>query len=248
MNQAVDVTTKDLSEDTFHSALHKTIDKPYIKNKPKRHEHSSRWADAVVASSSKRITVKVYVNFKSPKLTETQRKNLIELSTQGIGRYWSRDVTIGNATYAVTVSAQHKADSPFPVILKIHSDTKDYSRSFNAGVFGVNARFIYNKGFFPSTVFSDDDFKLTCAHEFGHSVLQAVGGICLSWGHKGSTGVISQSVKKSTPGYPTSGPIDLMKYYDDKKQKASFTQLVSDSIASEKDVMRLIWLSKIQWK
>jgi len=39
-----------------------------------------------------------------------------------------------------------------------------------------------------------------------------------------------------------------MKYYDDKKQKASFSQLVNDSIVSEKDLMRLIWLSRIQWK
>ncbi len=248
MNQAVDIKAKGSGEGLFHAALHKAIDKPYNKNIPKRHEHSSRWADVVVASASKSIDVTVYINFKSPKLTAANRTKLIGLATQGIGKYWSRDVTIGNATYSVTVRAYHKADSAFPVILKVNSNAKKYGRSFNAGVLGVDARFIYNKGFFPRAGLSDDDFKLTCAHEFGHSVLKAVGGISLSWGHKGSTGIISQAVKKSTPGYPTAGPIDLMKYYDDKKQKASFTQLVSHSIASEKDVMRLIWLSKIQWK
>jgi len=60
-------------------------------------------------------------------------------------------------------------------------------------------------------------FQLVSAHEFSHSVLMYAGGIPLSWGHKGSTGVLSQSAKSSTPGYPKSGAIDIMKYYDWKK-------------------------------
>jgi len=248
MSQTSEINAPESDEDKFHTFIHKTIDKPYRVGKPHKREHSSRWADTVVTSATKSIGVTVHINFKSPKLTEAERLNLINLAAQGIGKYWSREITVDGVLYKVSVTAQHKSDSPLPAILKIEQDTKDYGRSVNAGVLGVDARFIYNKGFFPSATFSDDDFKLVCAHEFGHSVLKAAGGISLSWGHKGTTGVISQAVKKSTPGYPTSGPIDLMKYYDDKKQKASFSQLIKDSIVSEKDLMRLIWLSKIQWK
>lgn len=235
-------------EDRFHAFLHSAINKPYSVNKPYKREHSSKWADAIIRSATKTIAITVYINFKSPKLTQDERLNLIELATQGIGKYWSREIAVDGTLYKVTVTAQHKSESPLPVILRIEKSTKDYGRSVNAGVLGVDARFIYNKGFFPNTTYSDDDFKLVCAHEFGHSVLKAAGGISLSWGHKGTTGVVSQAVKKSTPGYPTSGPIDLMKYYDDKKQQVTFSQLINDTIVSEKDVMRLIWLSKIQWK
>lgn len=248
MNQTAEGSATRSDEEKFHSFIHAAIDKPYQIGKPHKREHSSRWADTIVTSATKSIAITVHINFKSPKLAETERLNLISLAAQGIGKYWSRDITVNGSLYKVSVTAQHKPDSPLPAILKIEQGTKDYGRSFNAGVLGVDARFIYNKGFFPSTKLADDDFMLVCAHEFGHSVLKAAGGISLSWGHKGTTGVISQAVKKSTPGYPASGPIDLMKYYDDKKQKASFSQLVDDSIVSEKDLMRLIWLSKIQWK
>jgi hypothetical protein len=248
MSQTSEVKAAKSDEVKFHTFIHKTIDKPYRVDKPHKREHSSRWADTVVTSATKNIAITVHINFKSPKLTEAERLNLINLAAQGISKYWSREITVDGVLYKVSVTAMHKSDSPLPAILKIDQDTKDYGRSVNAGVLGVDARFIYNSGFFQNTNFADDDFKLVCAHEFGHSVLKAAGGISLSWGHKGTTGVISQAVKKSTPGYPNSGPIDLMKYYDDKKQKASFSQLVNDSIVSEKDLMRLIWLSKIQWK
>lgn len=69
----------------------------------------------------------------------------------------------------------------------------------------------------------------------------------LSWGHKGSTGVLSQSTKSSTPGYPKSGAIDLMKYYDWKKNSASLLRRTTDSIAMDIDVKRLIWGANIKW-
>lgn len=248
MGQAAETNTSPTDEDKFHASLHNSIDKQYRNGHPHKREHNSRWADTVVNSSTKVLNVTVHINFKSPKLTESERINLISLATQGIAKYWSRDITVDGTKYKAYVTAKHKPDSPFPAILKIDKDSKNYGRSFNPGVLGVDARFIYNKGFFPDTATADSDFKLVCAHEFGHSVLKVAGGLSLSWGHKGSTGVLTQAVKRSTPGYPVSGPIDLMKYYDDKKQKASFYQLINDSIVSEKDLMRLIWLSKIQWK
>jgi len=75
-----------------------------------------------------------------------------------------------------------------------------------------------------------------------------VGGISLSWGHKGSTNAILQNVKSSTPGYPANGNPDLMKYYDATKRKPEELQRINDSIAMEIDIKRLIWSSEILWK
>lgn len=148
----------------------------------------------------------------------------------------------------MAVTAVHREGAALPVVLKINKDEK-YGRSYNPGVLGIRARFIYNQGVFKgSKELAEGDFKFVSAHEFGHSVLKTAGGLKLSWGHKGSTGAISQRIKKSTSGYPASGPIDLMRYYDDGKHNVAFRQLIEDSIASENDVKRLIWGSKIQWK
>ncbi|MCF6254821.1 MAG: hypothetical protein L3J98_15275 [Gammaproteobacteria bacterium] len=88
---------------------------------------------------------------------------------------------------------------------------------------------------------------LVAAHEFGHSVLMYAGGLSLSWGHKGSTNPITQSVKYSTPGYPEKGPIDLMKYYDPTKRSADLFRRMVDSAAMDIDVKRLIWGAQIKW-
>ncbi len=116
----------------------------------------------------------------------------------------------------------------------------------NPAILGIDASFIYNKGAFVATQ-ADMDFKLVAAHEFGHSVLMYAGGIFLSWGHKGSTNPILQSVKSTTPGYPEKGAIDLMKYYDWSKSRVDFMRRMKDSTAMEIDIKRLIWSSQIKW-
>ena len=124
----------------------------------------------------------------------------------------------------------------------VMSDTDDYKRSMNIAALGIDASFIYNEWPTPNSTFSDNDFKLTCAHEFGHSVLMYFGGAGMSWSHKGSTHIIPQSVKSTTPGYPAAGQIDLMKYYDRNKRRASMSTRALRTKATEQDVMRLIWL------
>lgn len=101
----------------------------------------------------------------------------------------------------------------------------------------------------------------TAAHEIGHEILQAIAGTTYSWQHKGSSYYLLQDTKPlegqetfwdkithwdemDTHGenYPVSGEIDLMKYYNGHKpQKAS-----ERVIASEQDVLGLIWLTKIK--
>ena len=136
MSQTSEVKAAESDEDKFHTFIHKAIDKPYRVDKPHKREHSSRWVDTVVTSATKNIAVTVHINFKSPKLTETERLNLINLAAQGISKYWSRDISVNGALYKVSVTSQHKSDSPLPAILKIDQDTKNYGRSVNAGVLG----------------------------------------------------------------------------------------------------------------
>jgi len=147
----------------------------------------------------------------------------------------------------VRIQAYHRAVNAIPVDLYVETDKNKYARSMNPEILGIDASFIYNKGRLGNSSKADDDFKLVAAHEFGHSVLMYAGGIYLSWGHKGSTNPLTQSVKSSTPGYPKSGSIDLMKYYDSDKAAIFFSRRIMDAIAMEIDIKRLIWGAKIQW-
>jgi len=169
----------------------------------------------------------------------------------GIKQYWSNAITINGVRFNVTVNASHKNSSDaIPVDLMIEN-SPDYARSMNPSILGIDASFIYQKGLLKLGApikLIDDDFKLVSAHEFGHSVLMYVGGISLSWGHKGSTNALLQNVKSSTPGYPEKGKIDLMKYYNTNKREPDASQRVNDSIAMEIDIKRLIWSSEISWK
>jgi hypothetical protein len=78
MNQTAEASATTSDEEKFHSFIHAAIDKPYQIGKPHKREHSSRWADTIVTSATK-IAIAVHINFKSPKLAETERLNLISL-------------------------------------------------------------------------------------------------------------------------------------------------------------------------
>lgn len=151
---------------------------------------------------------------------------------------------MGTETFTDNATANHRKNDSIDADLSIETSA-DYGRSFNVGIFGIDASFKYNQGAFKNKTNADLNFKLVCAHEFGHSVLQYFGGESLSWSHKGSTKIIPQSVKSTTPGYPKTGQIDLMKYCDSNKASARFSRIIFDTRASEQDVKRLVWSSVI---
>ncbi|MGO2130423.1 MAG: hypothetical protein ACTH4U_16955 [Pseudoalteromonas prydzensis] len=173
------------------------------------------------------------------------------LAIAGIKQYWSNTITVAGVRFNVIVNPLHKNSSDaVPVDLEIE-ESESYGRSMNPAIFGIDASFIYQKGSTKAGIpekLIDDEFKLVSAHEFGHSILMYVGGISLSWGHKDSTNVLLQNVKSSSPGYPKQGKIDLMKYYNETKNSANLKQRVTDSIAVEVDIKRLIWSSEVLWK
>lgn len=253
-----------LTLEKFEEHLHKSIDKPTTnfrmrkvgpsrqgrRREVKVHNgaHRATWAKTIINSHLRTISINVFLNFKQNDLNQDDYSKLKALAMAGIKQYWSNTITVDGVRFNVTVNALHKNSSDaIPVDLKIE-ESPNYARSMNPAILGIDASFIYQKGAPRATEKEiSDEFKLTSAHKFGHSILMYVGGISLSWGHKGSTNALLQNVKSSTPGYPKSGNIDLMKYYDFNKQAPGRNQRVNDSIAMEIDIKRLIWSSEIIW-
>lgn len=249
---------KALTLEKFHEILHKDINKPTLNFrkkwihtrfrtiKPHADPHKASWAKATIFSQSKVINVRVNVNFKQNDLSSIDYENLKILARSGISQYWSRRINLNGHRFMVWVNVYHSFTNAIPVDFYIETDENNYARSMNPATLGIDASFIYNKGAFRGNQ-ADLDFKLVSAHEFGHSVLMYAGKHSLSWGHKGSTNAITQSVKSSVPGYPAKGLIDLMKYYDTEKSTASLSRRARDTLAMEMDIKRLIWSSKILW-
>ncbi len=100
----------------------------------------------------------------------------------------------------------------------------------------------YQDWFYQREKDSEIDFIETSAHEIGHEVLLAYGGQTYSKKHKG-TSSIGQSVTNKDR-YPKTAEIDLMKYYDGNYPYDFYQR----RIASEKDLLGLIWLAKLELK
>ena len=211
---------------------------------------AEEWVKARVDRATRTIAVDVYVDCQDGtdgRLGPTGFSRLRSLVLTGIGKYWSRSVTIGADVFAVTTTAHQRANASIDLDLYVERDS-DYRRSHNSGL--IDASIFYNLGFYKGdTAKADRDFADTAAHEFGHSVLWAVGGKALSWGHKGT---VNHSVLRvwsfqdpspSATRHPPTGEIDLMKYYTDAEPK----DVHARSIAAAEDVLRLIGLSTVMF-
>ncbi|HET6147551.1 MAG TPA: hypothetical protein VFH68_08450 [Polyangia bacterium] len=153
--------------------------------------------------ASHSIKVQINLNLKQNALSQQDYTRLKSLALQGLRTYWSRVITVKQEAFSVDVNAMYSAANAVGVDLYLETG-KNYARSVNLAIFGIDASLYYNAGFFSSQLDADDDFKLTAAHEFGHSVLTEFNGIGHSWTHKGSTSIF-QTTKSSTPGYPSTG-------------------------------------------
>lgn len=207
--------------------------------------HAADWATATANLTANVITIVVNLNFQQNSLTGAEYDKLRTLAATGISRFWSRSITLNGVLFGVLVGVHHAGSKSVDVDLYIELSNK-YARSHNSGI--IDASFIYNKGFYGGmNSKADSDFMLVAAHEFGHSVLDYFGDSDLSWTHKGSTNKLLQNVKSTTPGYPPSGEVDLMKYYDDSKSLATYSDIYRRTSAAEEDVKRLVWLSQLSF-
>ncbi|GEM59214.1 hypothetical protein B0A78_07975 [Flavobacterium columnare NBRC 100251 = ATCC 23463] len=187
------------------------------------------------------------------------------------------DVKINGESFEVYVKSQNCNNKALNEVDLVFNTNGGWDRSGNPGVLAkisYNVGYIeYSNGWgYQITNNEDSEFKETAAHEIGHSILKDYGGVTYSWQHKGTSYLLLQD-KKPTPDnsrieiffqnsihidaspntlgeyYPTSGEIDLMKYYHslDPNNKLVSRPDSKRTIAAEKDVLSLIWLTKLKF-
>ncbi|MFL0183340.1 hypothetical protein R5N98_05975 [Tenacibaculum maritimum] len=198
---------------------------------------------------------------KTPiKLRTKSFEELKQLALDGTNTYWSRNqgniggnVEIDGEKYETYIkSVISKNGIKAPKITFLTNDEPGRSRNWELSrILFYNVGFLFyndwkslnpnnpvfkNKGWY----FENNDveeFKMTSAHEIGHEILLKYGGHKYSKGHKGSSSIITQK-SKNIP-LPKQGKIDLMKYYDKYYDKQR-------TVASQKDVLSLLWLTKLE--
>lgn len=181
-----------------------------------------------------------------------------------IKSHWSRKITTSTGLiYNVNVNPIASKNKAMDDISIVYNTNREWLRSSNPGsirgfysLFGnfVPERIVYNIGWikyqngwgFMRSINADKSFGETAAHELGHEILSAYGGDSYSYGHKGSSTIVSQTTKKVSDGgvtYPGSGEIDLMKYYNGSRPANFYSRVY----ASEQDVKSLLWLAKLNF-
>lgn len=178
--------------------------------------------------------------------------------------HWSRKITVSTGNvYDVIVKPVATSNKAMDDISIVYNTNREWLRSSNPGsvrgfysLFGniVAERIAYNIGWieyqngwgFVRSINADKSFGETAAHELGHEILSAYGGDSYSYGHKGSSTVVTQSTRSVANGgvsYPASGEIDLMKYYNGSRPGDFYSRVY----ASEQDVKSLLWLAKLNF-
>lgn len=170
------------------------------------------WVTTRIDRREARIDVEIAINFlRARKLPEQEFADLKARAKNGIARYWSRAIEYQQNYFDVRVQVVERSRAALRMKIVVNGK-KRFARSFSPGL--IAARLKYNGMFYANKPRADQAFELTTAHEFGHSVLLASGGLRHSWGHKGTVVSLLQTTRKTAPCYPPSGEIDLMCYYN----------------------------------
>jgi hypothetical protein len=188
---------------------------------------------------------------------------LQQLALGGVRRHWSQSIQGPAGALSVDVLPVLTESDAVDDVSIAYNTNRGQIRSSNPGsvrgvysFFGnlVPERIGYNVGWIKQSGWvyvmpadADRQFAETAAHELGHEVLSAYGGDAYSYGHRGSSTVITQSTRAVGRGgqsYPAAGPIDLMKYYSGAPP-AGYHSLLK---ASEQDVRALFWLAQVAFR
>lgn len=204
--------------------------------------------------------------------------DLEKLALEGIDYHWGRnknhfiakDVKVNNESYELYMNSINAKEKAIGGIELVYNTNGNWRRSGNPGsvkdpmsaIGAIVSRqaICYNVGyiyyldwyeFYKSKKWSyrldtneDVDFKFTSAHETGHEILKKYGGTFYSYGHKGSVNSVTQKMKDDAPAYKVNSEIDIMPYYPSSPNLSLFKNYA----AAEKDVLGLIWLTKIEVK
>lgn len=176
-----------------------------------------------------------------------------------------KNVQINNEYYQVFINAINTTQKSMDDINLIFNTNGDVLRSGNPGTITsvVSAignlfpeRIVYNVGYlnyvdwyevfsndwgYNTTNYEDVDFKETSAHEIGHEILKTFGGTDYSYRHKGTSTITQVRLDSLLPA-PSSGEIDLMKYWEYSVPLS----LKPHVVAAKEDVLGLLWLIKLE--
>ena len=197
-------------------------------------------------------------------------EDLERLALEGISYHWGRNrnhavaqnVKINSEKYEVFVNPINTQNKAMDDVSLIYNTNNDWMRSGNPGtvtgfisavgnIFSREA-VCYNVGYikgpnkweYRDEQYEDVIFKFTTAHEIGHEILKAFGDVYYSYGHKGSVNTVTQEIKNNAPEYPSTGEIDIIPYYPSSPPVSIYNR----TVALERDVLGLIWLTKINVK
>ena len=197
-------------------------------------------------------------------------EDLERLALEGISYHWGRNrnhavaqnVKINSEKYEVFVNPINTQNKAMDDVSLIYNTNNDWMRSGNPGtvtgfISAIGNLFsreavCYNVGYIKDSnqwryryeQYEDVNFKLTAAHEIGHEILKAFGDVYYSYGHKGSVNTVTQEIKNNAPEYPSTGEIDIIPYYPSSPPVSIYNR----TVALERDVLGLIWLTKINVK
>ncbi|WP_210151610.1 hypothetical protein [Chryseobacterium scophthalmum] len=141
------------------------------------------------------------------------------------------------------------------------SETIYYNVGYVNNVYKAESHFLFKESWFyiddvplykngKSKV--DMEYSYTCAHEIGHTILRAFsehggGSADYSYEHKGSSGYSdTKPVSEGGVSYPTHGEIDVMKYFNNTPYFLNYD--FERIVAEDKDILGLIWLTKLKIK
>ncbi len=218
-----------------------------------------------------KIPEKDLISGKPPLRSRTKSfGDLEKLALGGLNYYWGRNRnhfvakngTINGELYEVFVNAVNTTENAMDDVSLIFNTNNKWMRSGNPGTVEDPISFVgniisreavcYNVGYikysygwdFQTYDKEDVSYRETAAHEIGHTILKAYGGTFYSYGHKGTVNTVTQSENDNAITYPASGEIDIMPYHKNWIPYSERNRMV----ASEEDVLSLIWLTKIKIK
>jgi hypothetical protein len=208
--------------------------------------------------------------YKKDPIKEATRSfdQLEKLALDGLSYHWGRNrnhvaaknIIINGEKYEVFVNPVNTNKNTMDDVELIYNTNSDWLRSGNPGtvedpisaVGNVVSReaICYNVGYIE---YSNDwgyqyernediNYRVTSAHEIGHTILKAYGGTFYSYGHKGTVNTITQRSNSKATEHPRTGEIDIMPYYTDELSYYDYERYV----AAEEDVKSLIWLTKLK--
>lgn len=211
------------------------------------------------------ISPEALVYYNKP-VINTQRikySDLEKITVDGIARFWSRNsanigkgVNIFNELHEVNVIAIiDKNGLAAPKIIYQTNTSEGRSRNWELSrILYFYEGYLYRDSWkkYPNSILYKnkgweyvnadiDDYKMVSAHEIGHEILLTYGGQEYSKSHKNSSTILSQETLDTSPTVPTSGEIDLMKYYQNYYD-------IPRTVISEFDLLKVIWLTKIKIK